>query len=264
MLNNITKKDVYPLPRIGEALECMYGSRRFTSLDLHAGYWQVPAADDDKDKTEFVTRQGLFRFARMPFGLANAPGTFQRMMDAVVRGLTWGSCLVYQNDVIIFSGGEGSRHVVEKAAVMDRLATAGLPSQPKKCSFAMEKLGYLGHQLDAEGIWPLEKMVDSARGFPTAFESLKVELTERPLLIYPDFSKSFKLVMDASAVGLGASLMQDHANGDHPVAYASQVNSPTEAKYGTTDLECRWYNAFDLIGMDGGSNWKRTTQPWLI
>ncbi|GMF51122.1 unnamed protein product [Phytophthora fragariaefolia] len=207
MLNDITKKDIYPLPRIDEALESMHGARRFTSLDLHAGYWQVPVAEDDRDKTAFVTRQGLFRFVRMPFGLSNAPGTFQRMMDAVPRGRTWKSCLVYLDDVIIYTSGDISRHVVELSVELERLAQTGLSLKPRKCSFAMKKLEYLGHELDADGI--------------------------RPLASLP-----FKLVTDASVVGLGAALMQDHGSGDQPVVFASKVNSPTVARYGITDLEC--------------------------
>ncbi|GMF62797.1 unnamed protein product [Phytophthora fragariaefolia] len=117
LLHAVTKKDVYPLPRIDDTLDNLHGARRFTSLDLHAGYWQVPVAEKDRDKTGFITRKGLFRFVMMTFGLANAPGTFQRMMNAVLRGLTWQSCLVYLDDVIGFSKGSVAQHVVQLAAV---------------------------------------------------------------------------------------------------------------------------------------------------
>ncbi|KAE8975284.1 hypothetical protein PF011_g24542 [Phytophthora fragariae] len=117
LLNAITKKDVYPLPRIDDTLDNLHGAKRFTSFDLHAGYWQVPVAEKDRDKTGFIIRKGLFRFVRMPFGLANAPGTFQRMMDAVLRGLTWQSCLVYLDDVNIFSRGSVAQHVVQRRGI---------------------------------------------------------------------------------------------------------------------------------------------------
>ncbi|GMF32601.1 unnamed protein product [Phytophthora fragariaefolia] len=234
------------------------GSVRFTSLDLHSGNWQVPVAEKDRDKTGFVTRRGLFRFVRMPFGLANAPGTFQRMMDAVLRGLTWQTCLVYLDGVIIFTMGDVTRHVVELAAVLERLSKAGLSLKARKCTFTSEKLEYLGHELDAEGVRPMGSLVDSVQRFPEptdategkrfvhmtgfhrrfipnfgskaapmtwllrkdavwrwaepqqeAFEELKKALTGRPVLAYPDFSRPFKLVMDASQVGLGAALTQD-------------------------------------------------------
>ncbi|KAE9070650.1 hypothetical protein PF010_g26181 [Phytophthora fragariae] len=287
LLNAVTAKDVYPSPRIDETLESMYGARRFSSLDLHAGYWQVPVAAKDRDKTGFVTRKGLFRFARMPFGLANAPGTFQSMMDAVLRGLAWQCCLVYLDDVIIFTKGSVARHVVALASVLERLSKAGLSLKAAKCSFATTRLEYLSHELDLDGIRPMESLVKSVREFPVpedetalkrfvhlagfyrrfiagfgtkaapltgllrkssawewgekqtaAFEGLKQELTVRPLLAYPDFSRPFKLVTDASIVGLGAALMQDQGRGEQPIAFASKVNSPTVAKYDITDLEC--------------------------
>ncbi|OWZ14948.1 Pol Polyprotein [Phytophthora megakarya] len=87
-LNGVTSKGVYPLPRIDDTLDHLHGARRYTNLNMHSGYWQVPVALKDRDKTGFRTRKGVFKFVRVPFGLANTPGTFQRMVDAVLRGLT--------------------------------------------------------------------------------------------------------------------------------------------------------------------------------
>ncbi|KAE9064232.1 hypothetical protein PF010_g28689 [Phytophthora fragariae] len=87
-LNKVTRKDVYPLPRIDETLEALGGALLFSTLDLKAGYWQIKKAAKDQEKTAFTTKQGLHEFVRMPFGLTNAPSTFQRMMNSVLRGLT--------------------------------------------------------------------------------------------------------------------------------------------------------------------------------
>ena len=86
-LNSVTTKDVYPLPRIEDALSRMDGSRYFTILDMQSGYWQVAMSEEDRLKTAFVTADGLYHFKVMPFGLTNAPATFQRMMDVLLAGL---------------------------------------------------------------------------------------------------------------------------------------------------------------------------------
>lgn len=87
--NKITRKDIYPLLQIDNALDCLQGAEYFSALDLRLGYWQVPVADVDRPRTAIVTPDGLYEFSVMPLGLCSAPATFERMMDSVLRGLKW-------------------------------------------------------------------------------------------------------------------------------------------------------------------------------
>ena len=102
-LNDITVKDVFPLPRTTDLLESFQGAKIFSTLDAAAGYWQVPLTEETIPKTAFITSEGLFEFLVMPFGLCNAPATFQRIMNVLLAGLNGLSCLVYLDDIIVFS-----------------------------------------------------------------------------------------------------------------------------------------------------------------
>ena len=101
-LNAVTKRDVYPLPRMDDVFDRITGAKYFSSLDLMSGYWQVPVAEADTSKAAFVTPDGLYEFVRLPFGLNNAPSTFQRLIDRVLARLKWQMCLVYLDDVLVF------------------------------------------------------------------------------------------------------------------------------------------------------------------
>jgi hypothetical protein len=105
-LNQITKKDVYPLPRIDDILDTLNGAKYFSSFDFLSGYWQIEMDDLDKEKTGFITIYGLFEWNVMPMGLCNSPSTFQRAMDDLLRRFKWAFCLVYIDDVILYSKSE--------------------------------------------------------------------------------------------------------------------------------------------------------------
>ena len=91
----MTRKDAYPLPRVDDSLDTLASCKWFSTLDLLSGYWQVEVDEKDREKTAFITSEGLFEFTKMSFSLCNAPATFQRLMDLILAGLQWKNCLVY-------------------------------------------------------------------------------------------------------------------------------------------------------------------------
>ena len=150
-VNDVTQKDAYPLPRIDTTLDTLHGSQWFSTLDLLSGYWQVEVAKSDRLKTAFCATEGLFQFRVMPFGLCNAPATFQRLMDLVLAGLQWSECLVYLDDVIVL-GRTFDEHLCNLQSVFQRLREAGLRLKPSKCFFFQRQVQYLGHIISREGI----------------------------------------------------------------------------------------------------------------
>ena len=152
-LNAVTIKDSYTLPRIDETIDALGGSHYFTPLDCSGGFWQVPLEESDKEKTAFCANNKLYQFRVMPFGLSNAPSTFQRLMDNVLRNLTWKYCLVYLDDVIIFSKDFDS-HLIRLEEILIRFKEANLKLKPSKCKFLMEKVNYLGFLITREGVKP--------------------------------------------------------------------------------------------------------------
>ena len=159
-LNAITKKDVYPLPRIDDSLAMLSKGIFFTTLDLWSGYWQIPLESKSKEKTAFSTDSGLYEFNVMPFGLCNAPATFQRFMDATLAGLKWKNLVVYMDDIIVFSS-TFEEHIDDLNEVFKRLSKANVTLNQNKCEFFKDKIHYLGHVISSAGIQPSPEKIKS-------------------------------------------------------------------------------------------------------
>ena len=144
LLNAKTVADAYPLPDMDDCLDSLGDAAVFSTFDCNSGYWQIPVATEDRDKTTFITHMGTFRHVRMPFGLRDAPATFQRALDIILSGLRWQKCLFYIDDVIVFSK-DTNEHVAHVDEVLTLLRSAEVSLKLKKCDFFQPKVDYLGH-----------------------------------------------------------------------------------------------------------------------
>jgi hypothetical protein len=162
LLNKHTILDKHPLPRIQDLLRSIKGSKFFIALDLRAGYWQISMAERSIHLTAFRTHRGLFEWLRMPFGLVNAPASFQRLMEIVLGDLRWDGVLVYLDDVLLHSATEeGTLNLLD--TVFKRFQSAKLTIKMTKCSFFPTYIEYLGHIVEAGVIRPNPQRVDALK-----------------------------------------------------------------------------------------------------
>ena len=285
-LNDLTVKDAYPLPRIGQTIDALQGAGVFSSLDLASGYWQIPVAAEDRPKSAFCTPDGgLYECLKMPFGLTNAPPTFQRNMNNIFKDDLYKHVLIFLDDVLTFSK-TPEDHLEHLEKVFRVLRTSGLRLKPKKCNLFRTEVHYLGHVINKEGIQPDPKKlavirewerptdVTGVRSFVAfcnyyrkfvqnfaevarplylltskglkftwteehdqAFQTLKKNLLEAPILAFPIFELPFIIDSDASETALGAVLSQVIDGTEYPIAFESRVLSKTEVNYATTKRE---------------------------
>ena len=164
-LNSITRKDSHPLPRIDDLLETFEGSQWFTTLDLASGYWQIQMEEKDKEKTAFITHEGLYEFNVMPFGLCNAPATFQRLMHMVYGNLIFTKAPVYIDDTNVHSKTFG-QHLEDLEEVFKRLRDAKLKLRLEKCYLCFREIKFLGYIIGKDGMKVDQEKIEKVKNFP--------------------------------------------------------------------------------------------------
>ena len=133
-LNEKIVKDKYPLPRIDDTLDALNGATLLTSFDLKAAYSQVRIVTEDREKTAFISPLGLYEYNRIPFGLVNAPATFQRIMSNVFREFNLRGVVCYLDDILIYSNSPEEHEVIVRNVLL-KLRSVGLQLNAEKCNF---------------------------------------------------------------------------------------------------------------------------------
>ena len=219
-LNTHMKKDSYPLPRIQEVLESLVGAGHFSCLDLKSRFWQIKMDEALKQYTAFtVGNLGFFKCDRMPFGLCNAPATFQRLMQNCMGELNFIYCLIYLDDLIMFLR-TAEEHLHQLHVVFDHLREYNLKLKPSKCSLFQEEINYLAHQVSKEGVQPSNINVKAIAKYapPQTYTEIRafLGLTGH----YRQFIKGFARI---------AQPLNEHSAGDGASRKSEQVSLSEEA-----------------------------------
>lgn len=217
-LNKITKKNRYPLPRIDEMLDQLHGATIFSSLDLYKGYHQVRMREEDIPKTAFRTRYGLFEFTVLPFGLTNAPSHFQAMMNDVLRPYLDKFCVVYLDDILVYSK-TPEDHLEHLDHILRKLGEHQLHVQLKKCYFGRKEAEFLGHVVSAQGIKVDPKKIEAVKNWPQPTTTTEV----RSFLGFANYYRKF--VKDFSAV---ASPLTDLTKSTTPFRWTQAATNAFE------------------------------------
>jgi len=283
-VNALTKTDTYPLPRVDECIDKVGSSNYISKFDLLKGYWQVPLTDRAQDISCFVTLGQTYKCKVMPYGMKNAPATFQRLMNTITAGIK--GCVTYIDDVVVYSD-SWEEHISEVGELLNRFSSANLVVNLEKCEFVKAQVQYLGYVIGQGSVAPPLAKVESICRCPRpqnrkelqrylgmigyyrmfilnftevvapltdllkkginfewskecelAFDQVKAILSNSPVLQAPNFSKPFKLAVDASNVGAGAVLLQEDDQAiDHPVCYFSKKFNSAQKNYSTIEKE---------------------------
>ncbi|GKA75689.1 reverse transcriptase domain-containing protein [Tanacetum coccineum] len=258
-LNEATRKDQFPLPFMDQMLKRLAGNEYYCFLDGFSGYFQIPIDPHDQEKTTFTCPYGTFAYRRMPFGLCNASGMFQRCMMAIFHDMIEKTMEVFMDDFLVFgnsfeiclSQGIVLGHKISKKGIEIDKSKVGVIAKLPHPTIIKGVRSFLGHAgfyrrfiKDFSKISrPMTHLFEKNTMFIfsneciQAFETLKKKLTEAPILIAPDWDLPFELMYDASDFAIGAVLGQRHEKYFRPIHSASKTMNEAESHYTTTEKE---------------------------
>ena len=218
-LNSLTVKDSHPLPHICETLKSLTGAAHYSTFDMNSGFWQVPMDEESKQYTAFTLgSMGLYECESMPFGLCNAPPTFQRLMQNCLGKLNLTYCLIYLDDMIVFSV-MLEEHLQRMRVVFDHLREHSLKLKPSKCDVFKSEINYLAHHVSQKGVLP-SKNLESIAQCPPPDTYTKVKSFVGLVGHYRCFIKGFVKI---------AAPLYDLTSGDNKDKKSEHINLSPEA-----------------------------------
>ncbi|GJR69529.1 reverse transcriptase domain-containing protein [Tanacetum coccineum] len=222
-LNDATRKDHFPLPFIDQMLEYLCGNEYYYFLDGFSGLFQIPIAPEDQEKTTFTYPYRTFAYRRMPFGLCNAPATFQRCMTAIFHDMVEDFMEVFIDDFSVF----------EEIVLGHKIFGAGIEVDRAK----IDVIAKLPYSTNVKGLLMKDAKFDFSDDCKKAFNILKEKLTTAPIIISPDWNEPFELMCDASDFAVEAILGQRIDGKFKPIYYASKTLNNAQEHYTTTEKE---------------------------
>ncbi|XP_051116126.1 uncharacterized protein LOC127241238 [Andrographis paniculata] len=238
-LNSVTKKDHFPLPFIDQMVERLAGRSHYCFLDGFSGYFQIAISPEDQEKTTFTCPFGTFAYRRMPFGLCNAPATFQRCIENIFSEYVGKIIEVFMDDFSVYENNFDTC-LDNLVLILRRCRETKLVLNWEKCQFMVEKRIVHGHLVSSKGIKVDKAKIDiiSALPYPiSAFDKIKELLTSPPIIQPPNWDLPFEIMCDASDTAVRAVLGQRSGNISWTIYYASKALNGAQLNYSTNEKE---------------------------